>query len=48
MSNSANLREEIFAAGEAAEDRGWPMPLGDQISLTLAGSNDHTLVDLLL
>jgi leucyl aminopeptidase len=30
MSNSDRLREEIFAAGDAAEDRGWPMPLGDE------------------
>jgi leucyl aminopeptidase len=30
MSNSDDLREEIFAAGDAAGDRGWPMPLGDE------------------
>jgi leucyl aminopeptidase len=30
MSNNDALRDEILAAGEAAEDRGWPMPLGDE------------------
>ena len=35
MSYSATLREEIFAAGEAAEDRGWPMPLGDEYAAQL-------------
>jgi len=30
MSNDDALREEIVAAGEAAEDRGWPMPLGEE------------------
>ncbi|MDH3621104.1 MAG: leucyl aminopeptidase [Gammaproteobacteria bacterium] len=35
MSNSDELREEIFAAGDAAEDRGWPMPLGDEYTAQL-------------
>ena len=35
MSNSDDLREEIFAAGDAAEDRGWPMPLGDEYAAQL-------------
>jgi leucyl aminopeptidase len=35
MSNSDELREEIFAAGDAAEDRGWPMPLGDEYAAQL-------------
>lgn len=35
MSNSDALREEIFAAGETAEDRGWPMPLGDEYTAQL-------------
>lgn len=35
MSNSDTLRGEIFAAGEAAEDRGWPMPLGDEYAAQL-------------
>ena len=35
MSYSDDLREEIFAAGEAAEDRGWPMPLGDEYAAQL-------------
>jgi leucyl aminopeptidase len=30
MSNNDALRDEIFAAGNAAGDRGWPMPLGDE------------------
>ena len=35
MSNNDALREEIFAAGETAEDRGWPMPLGDEYAAQL-------------
>ncbi len=35
MSNSDELREEIFAAGDAAEDRGWPMPLGEEYAAQL-------------
>jgi leucyl aminopeptidase len=35
MSNNDALREEIFAAGEAAEDRGWPLPLGDEYTAQL-------------
>lgn len=35
MSNNDGLREEIFAAGDAAEDRGWPMPLGDEYAAQL-------------
>ena len=35
MSNNDSLREEIFAAGDAAEDRGWPMPLGDEYAAQL-------------
>jgi len=35
MSHSDTLRGEIFAAGEAAEDRGWPMPLGDEYAAQL-------------
>ncbi|NND54709.1 MAG: leucyl aminopeptidase [Gammaproteobacteria bacterium] len=35
MSNNDALREEIFAAGDAAEDRGWPMPLGDEYAAQL-------------
>ncbi len=35
MSNSDALREEIFASGEDAEDRGWPMPLGDEYAAQL-------------
>ncbi|HSG98151.1 MAG TPA: leucyl aminopeptidase [Woeseiaceae bacterium] len=35
MSNSDALREEIFAAGDDAEDRGWPMPLGDEYAAQL-------------
>ncbi len=35
MSNNDALREEIFAAGEAAEDRGWPMPQGDEYTAQL-------------
>ncbi|MDH5455574.1 MAG: leucyl aminopeptidase [Gammaproteobacteria bacterium] len=35
MSNSDALREEIFAAGDAAEDRGWPMPLGEEYAAQL-------------
>ena len=35
MSNNDELREEIFAAGESAEDRGWPLPLGDDYAAQL-------------
>jgi len=35
MSNNDGLREEIFAAGDAAEDRGWPMPLGAEYAAQL-------------
>ncbi len=35
MSNSDALRDEIFAAGDAAEDRGWPMPLGEEYTAQL-------------
>ena len=35
MSNSDDLREEIFAAGDTAGDRGWPMPLGDEYTAQL-------------
>jgi len=35
MSNSDDLRDEIFSAGDAAEDRGWPMPLGDEYAAQL-------------
>ena len=35
MSNNDELREEIFAAGDAAEDRGWPMPLGEEYAAQL-------------
>ena len=35
MSNNETLRDEIFASGEAAEDRGWPMPLGDEYAAQL-------------
>jgi leucyl aminopeptidase len=35
MSNDDSLRDEIFAAGESAEDRGWPMPLGDEYAAQL-------------
>ena len=35
MSNNDELREEIVAAGEAAEDRGWPMPLGEEYAQQL-------------
>jgi leucyl aminopeptidase len=35
MSNSDELREEIFAAGETAGDRGWPMPLGAEYAAQL-------------
>jgi len=35
MSHSDTLRGEIFAAGEASEDRGWPMPLGDEYAAQL-------------
>ena len=35
MSNSDELREEIYAAGETAEDRGWPLPLGEEYAAQL-------------
>jgi leucyl aminopeptidase len=35
MSNSDDLRKEIYAAGERAGDRGWPMPLGDEYAAQL-------------
>jgi leucyl aminopeptidase len=35
MSNDDALREEIFAAGDTAADRGWPMPLGDEYAAQL-------------
>ena len=35
MSNSEELREEIFAAGDTAVDHGWPMPLGDEYAAQL-------------
>jgi len=35
MSNSDKLRDEIFAAGDAAGDRGWPMPLGEEYAAQL-------------
>ena len=35
MSNSDDLRNEIFAAGDAAGDHGWPMPLGDEYAAQL-------------
>ena len=35
MSNDDALRDEIFAAGDAAADRGWPMPLGDEYAAQL-------------
>ena len=35
MSNSDALRDEIFAAGETAGDKGWPMPLGDEYAAQL-------------
>jgi leucyl aminopeptidase len=35
MSNNDDLREEIFAAGDAAGDRGWPMPLGEEYAAQL-------------
>ncbi|MCG8370316.1 MAG: leucyl aminopeptidase, partial [Proteobacteria bacterium] len=35
MSNDDTLREEIFACGETAGDRGWPMPLGDEYAAQL-------------
>jgi leucyl aminopeptidase len=35
MSNDEALREEIFAAGDAAADRGWPMPLGAEYAAQL-------------
>ena len=35
MSNDDDLRNEIFAAGDSAEDRGWPMPLGEEYAAQL-------------
>jgi leucyl aminopeptidase len=35
MSNNDGLRNEIFAAGDAAGDHGWPMPLGDEYAAQL-------------
>ena len=35
MSNTDELRNEIFAAGDAAGDFGWPMPLGDEYAAQL-------------
>ncbi len=35
MSNSDELRNEIFAAGETAGDNGWPMPLGEEYAAQL-------------
>jgi len=35
MSNNDALREEIFQAGEVAEDRAWPMPLGEEYARQL-------------
>ena len=35
MSNSDDLRNEIFAAGDTAGDHGWPMPLGDEYAAQL-------------
>ncbi len=35
MSNSDDLRNEIYAAGETAGDNGWPMPLGDEYAAQL-------------
>jgi len=34
-SNNDDLREEIFAAGNHAEDTGWEMPMGDQYAAQL-------------
>jgi leucyl aminopeptidase len=35
MSNSDSLRDEIFAAGDSAQDYGWPMPLGEEYAAQL-------------
>ncbi len=35
MSNDDALRDEIFEAGDAAADRGWPMPLGEEYAAQL-------------
>ena len=35
MANNDELRAEIVAAGERAEDLGWPMPLGEQYEAQL-------------
>ena len=35
MSNSDELRNEIFAAGDSAGDNGWPMPLGEEYAAQL-------------
>ena len=35
MSNSDELRNEIFASGDTAGDYGWPMPLGDEYAAQL-------------
>ena len=35
FSNDDGLRDEIFAAGNAAEDRGWPMPMGEEYAAQL-------------
>ena len=35
MSNSDELRNEIFAAGDTAGDHGWPMPLGEEYAAQL-------------
>ncbi|MCH9694922.1 MAG: leucyl aminopeptidase [Gammaproteobacteria bacterium] len=34
-SNNDALRDEVFAAGNSAEDLGWPMPLGEQYNAQL-------------
>ena len=35
MSNSDDLRNEIFAAGDSSGDIGWPMPLGEEYAAQL-------------
>ena len=35
MSNSDELRSEIFAAGDTSGDHGWPMPLGEEYAAQL-------------
>ena len=35
MSNSDDLRNEIFAAGDTSGDHGWPMPLGEEYAAQL-------------